>query len=53
MGVGEFLAPISETLGQGHLATEAGRKLPCSHDKVTTADPITPSDFFVKFFVKF
>ena len=36
----KFLAPISVTLGQGHLATEAGRNLPCPHDKVRIAYPI-------------
>ena len=40
MGVGNFFAPISVTLGQGHWATEAGRNLPCPHDKVRTAHPI-------------
>ena len=40
MGVGTFFAPISVTLGQGHQATEAGRNLPCPHDKVRTAHPI-------------
>ena len=37
MGVGNFLSPISLTLGKGHLATEAGRNLPCPQDKVRTA----------------
>ena len=36
-----ILLPISVTLGQGHQATEAGQILPCPHDKVTTAHPIT------------
>ena len=40
MGVGNFLAPISVTLGQGHQAAEVGRNLPCPHDKVRTTNPI-------------
>ena len=35
------LAPILVTLGQGHLATEAEHNLPCPHDEVRTAHPIT------------
>ena len=34
MGVGKFSGPRLGDLGQGHLATEAGRNLPCPHDKV-------------------
>ena len=36
----KFVAPISVTLGQGHLATEAGQNLSCPHDKVRTVHPI-------------
>ena len=36
MGVEHILPPISETLGQGHLATDAGRNLLCPYAILTT-----------------
>ena len=40
MGVENFLAPTSVTLGKAQRATEAEHNLPCPHGKVRTAHPI-------------